>query len=372
MPSQIKTINDRASIDRVFAGFFTKGNVFLRTKSGDLKIQFLGYTEGIAAFKIPFVKNIPEKNILSTRHEQSTINALVKFHEKQEDNVFLFLINQLQVIYRSRGEERKSVDSSYGKDKIVVFITNLISYSIIQNSLSLDMKKIERIREAVAGEISQAFNFIKITFCNEGKGDVRMNYFFKNKEPISIPNIKDKEAGKTDPNFNFYINNIYSRDYQLQAKKNLVSEISVPLLYKTKLPYGYIQVNNSSPSTNSMLTIVKKFAALIDNLMNKEQVFPRFTDKLIVSNISRNGLGIVFRERKFIRYFKENNYIYFDLLLPNEKTAAILAIVRNITLMDNKIILIGCSIEEMDALSEVNYEEFLDSFEDKEKKPENE
>ena len=40
-----------------------------------------------------------------------------------------------------------------------------------------------------------------------------------------------------------------------------------------------------------------------------------------------------------------------------------MAMVKNIALMDNKIIKIGCSIEEMDALSEVNYEEFLDNCE---------
>ena len=112
-----------------------------------------------------------------------------------------------------------------------------------------------------------------------------------------------------------------------------------------------------------MLTIVKKFATLTDELMNKEKVFPQSEDKLIVSNVSRNGLGIVFKERKYIRYFKEDNLVYFDLLLPDNKMAAIMAMVKNIALMDNKIIKIGCSIEEMDALSEVNYEEFLDNCE---------
>ena len=36
-----------------------------------------------------------------------------------------------------------------------------------------------------------------------------------------------------------------------------------------------------------------------------------------------------------------------------------MAMVRNITLMDNKIIMVGCSIEEIDALSDVYYDEFL-------------
>ncbi len=364
MPDQIKTISDRTTFEKILHKFFQNTNVFLKTKTGDLKIQFVGYSNDIAAFKIPFLKNINGTCLIFTRYESNTIHALVKFQERQGEDIFTFIINKFQVIFRARGEERKTLETPYhGQSKNILFVTNLISHSIIQNSLAMETKKIQRIKDFVNTQMSEAFNHVKIFFCNEGKADSRMMHFMRDKKPIFIPMINSTEKEETARDKqNFYINNIYSKDHFLQNRKEFISEISVPLLYKLKLPYGYIQLNNTNILTSSTLVIAKKFASTIEELLNKEKVFPKSEEKLIVSNMSKNGVGIVFKERKYIRYFKENNYIYFDLLLPESKIASILAIVRNIALMENNVILIGCSIEEIDALSEVNYTEFLESM----------
>jgi hypothetical protein len=121
-------------------------------------------------------------------------------------------------------------------------------------------------------------------------------------------------------------------------------------------------LNNKNLLSSSTLSLAKNFAVTIDELLNKEKIFPKSEEKLIIANMSKNGLGIVFKEKKHIRYFKENNLVYFDILLPGKKIASILALVRNITIFENTIIKVGCSIEEIDALSEVNYDEFLESL----------
>jgi hypothetical protein len=366
MSEQIKTISDKAVFEQIYAKFFQNNDIYLKTKNGDLKIRFFGYSkgDGIAAFKIPYIKSIHGNCLVFTRSGNNTIHALMKFAEKQDQDMFLFLTEKFQIILRARGEERKPLDGiDKSSSKSVIYITNIISYSIIQNSLAMESKKIERIKEFVGKELAEAFNFYKIFFCNEGKGDSRMQYFFKNKRPIFIPQINNNSPGESEAEkHNFYINTIYSKDHFLQSKKEYVSEISVPILYRLKLPYGYIQLNNKSLFTSSTLSLAKKFAISIDELLNKENVFPKVNDKLIVSNMSKKGLGIVFKERKHIRYFKENNLVFFDILLPDNKVSSVLAIVRNITLSENNIIQIGCSIEEIDAISEVNYDEFLETL----------
>jgi hypothetical protein len=50
-----------------------------------------------------------------------------------------------------------------------------------------------------------------------------------------------------------------------------------------------------------------------------------------------------------------------DMILANDKRASIYTAIRHITTRDNKVINIGFEIIEMDALGEVNYEEFLGS-----------
>ncbi|MFH0975837.1 MAG: hypothetical protein V1874_08650 [Spirochaetota bacterium] len=364
MTDQIKTITDRNSFEKILAKFFTNANVFLKTKTADLRINFMGYSDNVAAFRIAFVKSITGNCLIFSWKENFRIHALAKFNEKQGDDVFLFTIEKFQIISKARVENRKAMDSmDTGGSKNIIFVANLISYSIIENSLSMETKKIGRIKEYIQKETSEAFNHSKIFFCNESKNDSRMQYFLKNKKPIFIPQINTSESGNTETeNRNFYINTIYAKDHFLQGKKEYISEISVPLLYKQKMPYGYIQVNNTNILTSSNLLIAKKIAMTIEELLIKEKVFPKSDEKLIVSNISKKGIGIVFKERKYIRYFKVNNLIYLDILFPQKKTASVMAMVRNITLLENNVIMIGCSVEEIDALSEVNYDEFLDSI----------
>ena len=364
MSEQIKTISDKTTFPAILNNFFQKNDVYLKTKNGDYKIKFFGYSNGIVAFKIPLIKSIHGNCIIFTRSGNSTIHALMKFSEKQEDNMFLFVIEKFQIILLAREEERKSLDGiGKGTSKNVIFATNFISYSIIKNSLAREIKKIIQIKEYIGQEMSEVFNYSKIFFFNENKTDSRMQYFLKNKKPIFIPQINNSAPGESETErHNFYINTIYAKDHFLQSQKEYISEISVPILFRLKMPYGYIQLNNKNIITSSTLSLAKKFAISIDNLLNKEKVFPKSEEKLIISNISKNGLSIVFKDRKHMRYFQENNLVFFDLLLPEEKIASVLATVRYINLTDNNLIRIGCSIEEIDALSEVNYDEFLDSL----------
>ena len=363
MADQIKTISDKTVFEKIYNKFFQNNNVFLKTKNGDIKLQFFGYSNDTVAFKIPYIKNLSGNCLIFTRSGNNTIHSIVRFSEKQEDNIFLFVTEKFQIIFRARGEERKPLEGlDKGTSKSIILATNFISYSIIQNTLAMQAKKIEGIKEYITKEMSQAFNSIKIFFCNEGKGDSRMQYFLNNKRPIFIPQINTNSASGSAEKYNFYINSIYARDSFLKSKTEFISEISVPILYKLKMAYGYIQLNNKNILTSSTLSLAKNFAVSIDELLNKEKIFPRSEEKLIVSNMSKNGIGVVFKDRKHIRYFKENNLVHFDILLPANKTASIMALVRNITLFENNIIMVGCSIEEIDALSEVNYDEFLETL----------
>ena len=117
-------------------------------------------------------------------------------------------INKIQIILQTRGNDSKSLESQDGHQKNIIYITNLISDLIILNTLSLEEKKIDRIRESVLNEMSQAFNYVKIFFLNQKKSDGRMTYFLKNKEPINILDTTDTKINS--PAYRYYLNNIFS------------------------------------------------------------------------------------------------------------------------------------------------------------------
>ncbi len=360
MAQQITTITERERFQDIFYKFFAVNDVYLRTKSGDLKIKFFGYTEGLAAFRIPFVKNLRENNLIFTRSGSNIIYAHMKFAEKQEEDMYILYPEKIQVITEGRREQRTSIANAAGK--AVLYTTNIISDFIIENSIALDLKKADKVKEILRFDMEKQFQHIKIYFCNEGASDPRMKYFMENKVPIFISDVSRQPTEQDQRKYNDYINNIYSKDYFLINRKKFVSEISVPILYKAKIPYGYIQINTFNALSESTVTLIKRMAIVAEEIFHKFGIFPVSEEKLLVSDISKGGLSIVFKERKFIRYFKERSLVYFDLIFPENKKASILAVVRNISLLENKIIKIGCEVKEMDALSEVNYDEFLEGI----------
>ncbi len=363
MTAQIKTITDPALFGEMINEYYMGGNVFLKTKSGNIYLQFLGYSDGRVAFRIPRVQNLPERITLFSRTRGATINAKMKFLERNEDT-FIFLPEQFQILSLTRREDRKTVGGE-GQSKNVIYIEKIISDFIVKNELSMNSKKIDNIKEMIKFDLSKQFENVMISFVHEGKGDVRMKYFAKNPTPFFISDINSEPGEKTKKMHNFYLNNIYSKDYKLSGKKELISEISCPVLIRNTIPYGYVQVNNSTAMSDGHLSKIKRMSVVINELFRKDNFFQPASERLLVSDMSKKGLGIVFRDRRTTRYFKQDSIVSFEVMLPTMKKAMVGAIVRNISFMENSIIKVGVEITNIDAISEVNYDEFLEMLEEK-------
>ncbi len=359
MAELIKTITDKSLFEKIFYKFFFKNNVFLKTKSGDLKIEFFGYTDGMAALKIPYLKNMYESCLIFTRNESYTIYANLKLVEKQEDDSYIFIPVKFQIISAMRREDRKIVDIG-GQGKNIIYVTSVISDFIIQNSLAMESKKVDHVKEIVRFDLEKQFKQVRIFFCNEGMTDIRMKYFYENKTPFLVSDINKKELAKDEALFNYYINNIYGKDYQLINRKNLVSEVSVPILYKARIPYGYIQCNGAAPLSESALLIVKRMAIVVEELFNKYN-FP-VSDERLRSRTFRKRAWESSSGAPVHPVFQGEQLRLFRPQPARQQKDRVPGVIRNIGIMENKIIKVGCEIRELDALGEVNYEEYLDSL----------
>ena len=109
MAGTIQTITDRSAFDRIFYDNFSGGEIFLKTSNGNLKIAFLGYTSGQIAFRIPYIKSMPDTALIFARRADTTIYVELKTVEKQEAEVFIFSPIKVQIILASRSEHRASV-----------------------------------------------------------------------------------------------------------------------------------------------------------------------------------------------------------------------------------------------------------------------
>jgi hypothetical protein len=126
MSEQIKTITEREQFPELFSRFFAKAEVFLKTKSGDLKIQFIGFSNGLVAFKIPYIKNIVDTCLIYSRAQNNIIYASLKASQKQGNDLYVFIPINLQIISLNRKEDRQEIGAR-PDGKNILYVTNLIS-----------------------------------------------------------------------------------------------------------------------------------------------------------------------------------------------------------------------------------------------------
>jgi hypothetical protein len=358
MAETIKTITDTGQFAGIFKQYFSGKDAYLRTKSGDIIVQFLGYHDGNVAFRIPRVKTLPDSILIFTRHGIITIYASLKVIENKEDT-FVFLPLKLQIISEERRDDRSAVDKA--ENKSIIYLSNVISEGMLKNALDLNEKNVRYIKNMIQQDLKGKFDRTRIMFINESTIDMRMKHFLGTWAPIFIKDMSAGPQKKDEEGFNFFINEIYAKDYKLSSQDDIISEISVPIILKNTIPYGYIQVNSIKPINDSHLTLVKRIAMMVNEFFFKEKIFVPSDEKFIVADVSKSGLGIVFKDRRLIRFFVKDSHLVADMMLPNTHKVVLGVVVKNTTFYENGIIKVGLEISNIDAISEVNFDEFLQS-----------
>lgn len=356
MPDQIKTVTDRGQFQFLLDNFFNGHQVYIKTSSGALGLQYLGFSDGNVAFRIPHVKSFPENAVVFSRHGGHTIYLSLKHIEKSEDT-FIFIPIKFQIISESRKEDRKLVDIEGGKS--VIYMNNFISDYIIQRGLATSQKKIDKIKEIAEFELKKKFDHVKIVFIHEAKSDPRLNHALNTGKLLYIPNLNENPDPSLEEDYNYYLDNIYKADISLSSRHRYISEVLAPVMYNFIIPYGYIQVNSAQALSEGMSEVSRRMAIVIDQLFKKNDIFSALDTRFLVADLSKSGMGFVFRDKKYLRYFEEKSRIMFDIMLPTRKKAVIGAVVRNITFLQNNIIKVGCEISDMDDNSRANYDEYI-------------
>lgn len=358
MADLIKTITDKDQFEHIFNSYFSKGDIYLKTSGGNIKLQYLGYSEGHVAFRIPRVKNLPEMVVVFTRYRTSTIYAALRSFESNEDT-FVLIPVKIQILAEARKEDRQVLGDDRGTS--VLYITAVLSDFIIERALAMEEKKIDKITEIATFDLKKQFDRIRIHFINRGKSDIRLQHVSETYQPIFISDLNTPApSSEKEQMYNHYINEIYTKDVGLSRSNQFISEVTVPICFRNMLVYGFIQVNNKTPMTDGHLQVVRRMAVVVNELCRKHEVFYPTNEKFLVSDISRNGIGVVFRERRAIRFFQQDSLISFETILPTQKKAVIGARVRNITFLDNGVIKAGSEIVLMDRNSRANFDEFIE------------
>ncbi len=361
MADIINTITEKEKFSHIYSNYFSGNDVFIKSKNGNLKVQFLGSDANHVSFRIPGVKSLSETITVFARHNSSTIYAILKTFESQEDT-FTFDTEKIQIVSEARREDRRLMESSSGGEKDILYVTGLVSDTVITNAVSMNHKKMETITETARFELEKRFPVNRIYFRENQGSDLRMNYFLKNLKPLYVADLNSNPEEKDADVFEYYVENIYKKDPQLKRGKGIISEATVPILYRKVIPYGYVQVNSPRAITDGLFEVVKRIAIVIDQLCAKNSIFAPLPAKFLVSDISRSGIGIVFREKNLAGFFRTGSSIIFETMLPTRKKAIMGAVIRNVNFLDGDIIKVGVEINRIDKTSLANVNEYLDKI----------
>jgi hypothetical protein len=280
-----------------------------------------------------------------------------------ENGTHVFELLDVQVLQIPRKEARKSVASIEKPETAALYISNIISDFTIQACIDSSRRRADTIKDQLLKQIHNLYPDTQILFLSDKTNDPRMLFCIKKRKPFFIRNIKDLDDRNKLENqewLEYYKSYIYQPELQNHNSK-IVSEICVPLLYKMMMPFGYIKTAHSSELDNKDFSAIRKFGMTASTVFtNDKQVIISSDEKIAVTDLSMSGLGIFFRNKVLIKHFKEKSLIIFSIYLPGNKHATFLCEVKNITLIQNYVYRVGCEIQNIEALGEVYYSEYLD------------
>lgn len=356
----IEKITDYNFFEDYFNKFFRGRTVYLKTGDVNISVEYLQYKSD-NEIEIKIDQKIDEKNvIIFTRQDDLIIFSPVSYISKHENNIYVFKPAQIQVVRVPRKEERKTVDQADAPTKEKLFISSIVSDIVISHSIEKEKKKIEFIRSMIIEKLSE-YTFANVYFPGDKPMDARLKYFYKERQPIYIPDMKsEKFIYEQKSLFEIYKKTMFGSDRSINWDR-VTSEISAPFMYRLMLPVGYIQLNNHSGLSAEQFSSIRKLGFTFSELLTQNDVIKPADETIYVKDVSKSGLSVFFTQRNLIKYFKNDGYQFFHINLPGNKVVPVYTVTRNITIIENKIYRIGCEILDMDAIGETHYDEYVNT-----------
>jgi hypothetical protein len=360
----IKKITDRKLFQSIFLKLFLDKNVFLKTDKETIPIQFLNYEAGIATLKIPAGHDLSGTNIVFVERTKDIVFSQMKLKESKGPDKYDFEIIDIQLMEYVKNEEppKPFTDIRSEPRNAQIYLSNIISDFSLSECLKNSVRRVEYLRQEILKKLNLMYPFASVSFLHDKKPNPRMDFFQNERRPYFFPELKSYETNHDNKDHAYFMTNIYPKDLSITDNK-LNSEICVPILYKLMLPFGYIQVNSQKQLTEKDYSAIRKLGMSASVLFTNDPIIIKSADDIIsIADISQSGLGIIFKDKPLIKHFKDNSAILFNIIFPDNKKAITLAIVRHISLIENKIYRVGTEILNIDPIGEVNYTDYIESL----------
>ncbi len=346
-----------ATLDDFFLSRPESVCIYLKAEEYNCQVDFVSY--GNNQLKL----RIGERSLLRGSSDLYAIKGNVMLHarihllSREGECIFTFRLMSPKLNEIRRKSMRVAAGHEGGGMAEAVYISDVVSEDILKECLLRERKRISIVVDTLSDKLKADYDQVRIFLINEKLYDERMKYFNHTRKPLFIADINEEPGDEKGRELLKHYRSIHHQDRTIDD--SMISEIAIPFLYKGMIPFGYIQINSRKVLIKEDYVYLKKTGAITSESFSGASVIKTLDERFYVSDLSLNGLCIVFSEKGRIKYFKNDGYLYARLFFPDGRTSSMLCAVRNINLMSNNAFKIGCEIVEIDALGEVNLEEYI-------------
>lgn len=239
------------------------------------------------------------------------------------------------------------------------FMTNLTSAKEIAFVIEANKKKVNGfVLNFFDSELKGLVPYHRIYLASGESTDIRLRHLVKTPRiiyytPEPPANFNARQYFPQD----IYLAEIRKSDLKLPA--HLKTEFTVPILYKTRLPIGYIQVNTPRAIDDILMQTVKKIGVALETQLRKVGLQFEESRALPVAQIDMRRVELEITDRLLLRHFQPSFVVLFRLQKQQESLGQFSAVVSKSTNLGGGKTQIVLDFQDNDAMSELNLEEAL-------------
>lgn len=306
----------------------------------------------------------PELKIRTQFHDTPTERrVLVRHNKKRIVAVCKFLLRNgpTEILHPHSLEITDEVKKDIAEtgNSAGFFLTNLTSAKEIAFVIEANKKKVNGfVLNFFDSELKGLVPYHRIFLATGESTDIRLRHLVKNPRiiyytPEPPPGFRPKQYFPQD----VYLAEIHKSDLKVPA--SLKTEFTIPILYKTRLPIGYIQINTPRAIDDILMQTVKKIGVALETQLRKIGLQFEESRALPVSKIDMHHIELEISDRLLLRHFQPGFVVLFRIQKQGESLGQFSAVVSKSTNLGGGKTQIVLNFQDNDAMSELNLEEAL-------------
>lgn len=347
---KLKKISDPEQLDKIIRQIFMKKGCRLHENGGHFPVRLLGYQANV--LQIAHRRNPGHIRLLVLKHKEYWMMLECHVESRASGNREMVKPVCLHIKEQIRREPRTILDAGA---RAVMF--DIIPLKRFPDLFNAENRIRDRLLKAYHDGLAKRYLFSDIKLLKTMRMDLRMRLFNRFFLPIYAPDVYSGIGWKGE---GFIPYGEYSKIVGIDFPGgDLVSEISVPLIYNRLVAWGYLRVFSESMLTMTDLEELTQTASDLAREFEDQSILPGNPEICVVLDVSRQGLGFAHANNAHLSpYYVPGEDIIFKLKFGEEEAHPFYGAIKNTRMIAGNY-RIGVEFKMLNSQSESYLERLL-------------